>query len=90
MERDKGDTERVVAKVEKFSGHTWCFCNWLLTCFKKDEPAIGAATFEGETPPTPEQQTYKYLLPPRRTGDVKKCIIIDLDETLVHSSFKVS
>ena len=34
---------------------------------------------------------YKYLLPPRRPGDEeRKCVIIDLDETLVHSSFKVS
>ncbi|KJH44454.1 Dullard-like phosphatase domain protein [Dictyocaulus viviparus] len=31
----------------------------------------------------------KYLLPPVRASDVnKKCLIIDLDETLVHSSFK--
>ena len=33
----------------------------------------------------------KYLLPPVRQQDVnKKCVVIDLDETLVHSSFKVS
>jgi len=32
----------------------------------------------------------KYLLAPRRPGEErKKCVIIDLDETLVHSSFKV-
>jgi len=32
----------------------------------------------------------KYLLPPRKPGEEsKKCIIIALDETLVHSSFKV-
>ena len=31
------------------------------------------------------------LLPPIRPSDSgKKCLIIDLDETLVHSSFKVS
>ncbi|KAE9418133.1 hypothetical protein Angca_008285 [Angiostrongylus cantonensis] len=31
----------------------------------------------------------KFLLPPVRASDVnKKCLIIDLDETLVHSSFK--
>ena len=30
------------------------------------------------------------MLPPRRVGEEeKKCVIIDLDETLVHSSFKV-
>ena len=54
VERDKADPELVAAKVEKFGGHTWCFCNWLLTCFKKDEPAIGAANFEVDAPPTPE------------------------------------
>ena len=33
----------------------------------------------------------KHLLPELRVQDVgKKCIVIDLDETLVHSSFKVS
>lgn len=32
-----------------------------------------------------------YLLPPIRHQDMhKKCMVIDLDETLVHSSFKVS
>jgi len=31
----------------------------------------------------------KYLLPPHRKQDVgRKCVVIDLDETLVHSSFK--
>ncbi len=33
----------------------------------------------------------KHLLPEARPEDVaKKCIVIDLDETLVHSSFKVA
>ena len=32
-----------------------------------------------------------FLLPPASHQDVqKKCMVIDLDETLVHSSFKVS
>ena len=32
----------------------------------------------------------RFLLPPVNTIDTgKKCLIIDLDETLVHSSFKV-
>ena len=35
-------------------------------------------------------QLQKYLLPPALEKDrSKKCIVIDLDETLVHSSFKV-
>ncbi|XP_071791276.1 CTD small phosphatase-like protein isoform X2 [Asterias amurensis] len=49
------------------------------------------------TPPTPvappeengQKTTHKYLLPPLRHIDAhKNCIVIDLDETLVHSSFK--
>jgi len=35
-------------------------------------------------------QGKKFLLPPLRKCDLnKKCLIIDLDETLVHSSFQV-
>lgn len=80
---------RHAMKREKF-GHSWCVCNWFFSCFKKDEPAIGATTFENETLPVPESpKSSKYLLPPRRSDDkTRKCIIIDLDETLVHSSFK--
>lgn len=38
-----------------------------------------------------QQLSDKLLLPPVRPCDGdKKCLIIDLDETLVHSSFKVS
>lgn len=33
----------------------------------------------------------KYLLPPCRPSDTTRtCLVIDLDETLVHSSFKVT
>lgn len=33
----------------------------------------------------------RFLLPPIRHSDMhKKCMVIDLDETLVHSSFKVN
>lgn len=36
------------------------------------------------------QSPVKYLLPERNTSDYgKNCVVIDLDETLVHSSFKV-
>ena len=36
------------------------------------------------------QVSQKYLLNPKLHSDNKKCVVIDLDETLVHSSFKVS
>lgn len=36
------------------------------------------------------QPNERLLLPPIRPADInKKCLIVDLDETLVHSSFKV-
>jgi RNA polymerase II subunit A small phosphatase-like protein len=40
--------------------------------------------------PEPAEQKQQWLLPPiapRFQG--KKCLVLDLDETLVHSSFKV-
>lgn len=65
-----------------------CMCNWFLSCFRKDEPPIGSTTFENEQLPISDESPHKHLLPPRKEGDRKKCVIIDLDETLVHSSFK--
>ena len=53
----------------------------------------GAATTLVDGCQTSEKTTPykgKFLLPDARPEDVnKKCIVIDLDETLVHSSFKV-
>ncbi|KAJ8669297.1 hypothetical protein QAD02_000556 [Eretmocerus hayati] len=45
------------------------------------------AFFRGS--PLPRSGSPRFLLPPVRHQDVhKKCMVIDLDETLVHSSFK--
>jgi len=51
-------------------------------------PTPPAAQPNGQMPPPPHPLT-KYLLPPL-TPDLKgkKCLVLDLDETLVHSSFK--
>ena len=44
----------------------------------------------GRVPFLPPWQQIASLLPPVRSSDAnRKCIVIDLDETLVHSSFKV-
>jgi RNA polymerase II subunit A small phosphatase-like protein len=41
-------------------------------------------------PPFVPDQPTKYLLPPQAPEfKGKKCLVLDLDETLVHSSFKV-
>lgn len=43
------------------------------------------------TAETPPEQTQRFLLPPQAPEfKGKKCLVLDLDETLVHSSFKVS
>ena len=45
----------------------------------------------GRCSPLLQQMQAKYLLPiPQFHDGHKKCMVIDLDETLVHSSFKVS
>lgn len=38
--------------------------------------------------PIPIKYSGKFLLPARKPGDNRICLVIDLDETLVHSSFK--
>ncbi|KAI1489765.1 HAD-like domain-containing protein [Biscogniauxia mediterranea] len=53
-------------------------------------PAVAATPVEEDVTVLPEQPQPKYLLPPiepRFKG--KKCLVLDLDETLVHSSFKI-
>jgi len=57
---------------------------------------FGTQSSNTETTPVPSdtgngiaKPTQKFLLPPVRHQDMsKKCVVIDLDETLVHSSFK--
>lgn len=58
-------------------------------------PAAPTAPTAGsliESPPVfPPDQPQKFLLPPQAPEfKGKKCLVLDLDETLVHSSFKVS
>jgi len=44
---------------------------------------------ETETVSTDESEQESWLLPPQLPEDVgKKCLVLDLDETLVHSTFK--
>jgi RNA polymerase II subunit A small phosphatase-like protein len=53
-------------------------------------PGPGPGPSEEATAPEPAEQKQQWLLPPiapRFKG--KKCLVLDLDETLVHSSFKV-
>lgn len=57
-------------------------------------PAAPTAPTSGaliESPPVfPPEQPQKFLLPPQAPEfKGKKCLVLDLDETLVHSSFKI-
>ena len=62
----------------------------LLCCFglrRRPKFSPSSESVPSEVPPSPSEQ--KPLLPELHPADVnKKCLVIDLDETLVHSSFK--
>jgi RNA polymerase II subunit A small phosphatase-like protein len=62
---------------------------------EKKTPVIGSpdgrndSKPKGFVPPTPPPPLTKWLLPPMPAEEKhKKCLVLDLDETLVHSSFK--
>uniref|UniRef100_A0AAX7T0D2 Mitochondrial import inner membrane translocase subunit TIM50 n=1 Tax=Astatotilapia calliptera TaxID=8154 RepID=A0AAX7T0D2_ASTCA len=71
-----------------FSTFFCCFRN-----YNVDSPATNT---NASSPPPPVEENgsppkppAKYLLPEMKISDYgKKCVVIDLDETLVHSSFK--
>lgn len=65
----------------------------LFCCFSKGQRTSnvpnGSTVPDGRISP-PVIIGSQFLLPPVRHQDMhKKCMVIDLDETLVHSSFKV-
>ncbi|KAH8322233.1 hypothetical protein KR059_008891 [Drosophila kikkawai] len=67
------------------------FIQSLLCCWRRNRTKTNqnGTQIDGSTtpPPLPDQQ--RYLLPQVRLTDMhRKCMVIDLDETLVHSSFK--
>lgn len=72
------------------------FLSQLLCCFRPSSSNIyqDSTSIYNNTEPTqqPNSLTTKYgdryLLPARKPSDNRICLVIDLDETLVHSSFK--
>ncbi|KAL1123977.1 hypothetical protein AAG570_001747, partial [Ranatra chinensis] len=63
----------------------------LLCCFggRDSSKGSGGGASEGRYSPPLSPGSPRFLLPPVRHQDMhKKCMVIDLDETLVHSSFK--
>ncbi|XP_067643171.1 phosphatase Herzog isoform X1 [Eurosta solidaginis] len=81
---EKDDVERL--KPQKRGFFQSFLCCWRRNRTKTNQ---NGTSIDGSTtpPPLPDQQ--RYLLPQVRHSDMhKKCMVIDLDETLVHSSFK--
>lgn len=71
------------------------FLRTLLCCFGRgrggSSRSSNASSLQGDGrgSPPPGTGSPRFLLPPVRHQDMhKKCMVIDLDETLVHSSFK--
>ena len=55
-------------RSKKFHG-TWCVCSWIFSCFRKEEPPVGATTFQNEEPSIPE---------------VRASLAIQLSDTMEH------
>ncbi|XP_019860802.1 PREDICTED: carboxy-terminal domain RNA polymerase II polypeptide A small phosphatase 1-like [Amphimedon queenslandica] len=75
-------------KGERMRSH--CICHWLFSCFRGDE-TTPVNSLDAEDQHNSEVETHhsEYLLRPLKAGEPqRKCIVIDLDETLVHSSFR--
>lgn len=65
------------------------FLSTLLCCFGVNDAHNNVPLHQEENGQYSPRLQDKYLLPPVRHQDMhKKCMVIDLDETLVHSSFK--
>jgi len=75
-----------------FCWKLWCCCrsNAAQDLSGRDPPPAVAAVTHTELPPQPGRPPpAKFLLPPLKPErSHMKCLVLDLDETLVHSSFK--
>lgn len=84
---DKEDIIEIdILKPQKRGLFRSIFCCWHQNVSKSSQ---NGTPIDGTTTPPPLQRPQKHLLPQVRHSDMnKKCMVIDLDETLVHSSFK--
>uniref|UniRef100_A0AAV2JWM2 protein-serine/threonine phosphatase n=1 Tax=Knipowitschia caucasica TaxID=637954 RepID=A0AAV2JWM2_KNICA len=90
--QDKGSQSKSSPKKQRnrsiFSTLFCCFRNYNVEppAANSNTSALPPPVEENGSPPKPPA---KYLLPEMMISDYgKKCVVIDLDETLVHSSFK--
>lgn len=81
-------TGQIKTKGQKRGFIESIFCCWRRARTKTNQ---NGRQIDGTTTPPPLQGPQRHLLPTIRHQDMhKKCMVIDLDETLVHSSFKVN
>ncbi|XP_069335367.1 carboxy-terminal domain RNA polymerase II polypeptide A small phosphatase 1 isoform X5 [Eulemur rufifrons] len=89
--RGKGDHKSAAAQKPRSRG----ILHSLFCCVCRDDGEAlpthsGAPLLVEENGAIPKQSPVQYLLPEAKAQDSDKiCVVIDLDETLVHSSFKV-
>lgn len=84
---DKEDIIEIdILKPQKRGFFQSIFCCWRRPPTKTSQ---NGTPIDGTTTPPPSSGGQRHLLPQVRHQDMhKKCMVIDLDETLVHSSFK--
>lgn len=85
----ENETEKNKNKVRR---RLWrsLLCCWSGRGILKGPGGSNGGDGDRQSPPLLTTGSPQYLLPAIRHQDMhKKCMVIDLDETLVHSSFKV-
>lgn len=88
-DNDSQNAEYTTSQTQKKS--TRGFLRSLLCCLGKDKDKTQTVEQCVDGSQYVATDRMSFLLPPARHQDLqKKCMVIDLDETLVHSSFKVS
>lgn len=85
---DKGSINTVSIDTTKRGLRSFCVCQWFLSCFRRDE-TTPINSIQNENPSISVPHNGDSLLPPLPPSKPgRKCVVIDLDETLVHSSFR--
>jgi len=77
------------AKLEKKKNKNGFLASFFCCFVSAPEEPPTAKPFKDKVTPPKSPEVVQYLLPPQKGGEIgKKTLVLDLDETLVHSSFK--
>jgi len=88
VSQSKADPHKAVMQSSKAQqGQQHISNNKGLTKFFSNLLGLAEQNEQSEPEPEPVENVYKGIIPPA-TEMNKKCLVLDLDETLVHSSFK--